>query len=816
MFAPARLFANALAVCVALCMGVVTLGPLGIPASAQTLQDARVLSAQGRDLHNQARYAEAETHYKRALAIRERALGLNHQDVAESLTDLGILLVNQARYAEAEALYKRALAIREKSFGPDHADVGRIVWRLAFVYRHQNLYDKAMSHYRRALAILEKALGSDDPEVAATLRVMASMYETGLLGHAEAEELYKRALASSERALGPDDGEVARTLMTLGILYNHQGRYREAEPLLQRALAIRQKLYGADHPATAYSANHLAVTYRQLNRHADALALARSATRSGVPVRDFHLGLLETALAQDIISKWDAVAESLDLVQRTATSSTSIAVDQLAVRLAAGSDDLARLVRRDQDLAVEAGTLDRSLIAMVSLESTKRNPAEVQRVRDRLQTIAAERGQIQATLAQRFPRFAAFSRSEPLSLKNIQALLREDEALVVLDLGIHKSYAWAATATDAGWVSLAISARDVATGIQALRKSLTFDSDRPFDVAYAHSLYAATLGRVAHVFATKKRLTVVTNGALSALPLQLLVTKDPAGKALKDIDWLVRSHAVTNLPSVASLKTLRTTAAASGQRKPMIAFADPVFSKSTSADGRPRSPMRSLTSFADGARINVQELARSLPPLPGTRREVEAIGKVLKVNAADIKVGLAATEVAVKSIRLDQYRIVYFATHGLVAGDLREFTRGRVEPALAFTFPDRPDSRDDGLLSTSEVTQLKLDADWVVLSACNTAAGDTPGAEALSGLARAFFYAGARSLIVSHWAVSDNATVDLMTGVFGLMQSNPGLTHGEALQGSMLAMLDRAATDDDLHPRLWAPFVVVGEPKKPN
>ena len=121
---------------------------------------------------------------------------------------------------------------------------------------------------------------------------------------------------------------------------------------------------------------------------------------------------------------------------------------------------------------------------------------------------------------------------------------------------------------------------------------------------------------------------------------------------------------------------------------------------------------------------------------------------------------------------------------------------------------------DDGLLTASEVAQLKLNADWVVLSACNTAAEGNPGAEALSGLARAFFYAGARSLVVSHWEVDSEATVQLMTGTFQAAARDPKLSHAEMLQQSMLSMIDSATSDDDAHPRVWAPFVVVGEPAK--
>ena len=135
---------------------------------------------------------------------------------------------------------------------------------------------------------------------------------------------------------------------------------------------------------------------------------------------------------------------------------------------------------------------------------------------------------------------------------------------------------------------------------------------------------------------------------------------------------------------------------------------------------------------------------------------------------------------------------------------------------MALTIPAKPTVFDDGLLTASEIAQLKLDADWVVLSACNTAAEEKPGAEALSGLARAFIYAGARSLIVSHWSVDDEATARLMVGTFRASTRDPKLSHTEALRLAMLAMIEQARSDNDADPRLWAPFMVVGEPAKPR
>jgi CHAT domain-containing protein len=224
--------------------------------------------------------------------------------------------------------------------------------------------------------------------------------------------------------------------------------------------------------------------------------------------------------------------------------------------------------------------------------------------------------------------------------------------------------------------------------------------------------------------------------------------------------------------------------------------------------------MRSITSFYRGTQLDLAAIGDYLPQLPGTRKEVSAIAAELKADPKDIRLGVQATETAAKQAKLDQYRIVYFATHGLISGELETFGKDKAEPALVLTIPEKPTDFDDGLLTASEIAQLKLDADWVVLSACNTAAEEKPGAEALSGLARAFFYAGARSLIVSHWSVDDQATAKLMLGAFRASARDPKLSHAEALRQAMLAMIDGAKSDGETDPRLWAPFVVVGEPAK--
>jgi CHAT domain-containing protein len=228
-------------------------------------------------------------------------------------------------------------------------------------------------------------------------------------------------------------------------------------------------------------------------------------------------------------------------------------------------------------------------------------------------------------------------------------------------------------------------------------------------------------------------------------------------------------------------------------------------------------------------------------PLPETADELCTVARAVHADVRAIRLGAQATEREVRRLsasgELAKYRIVHFATHGVMAGQVQQrpqepdglaapaenalrdgpahpqsakedkFLR---EPGLILTPPENASGEDDGFLSASEIAGLKLDADWVILSACNTAAGAAPNAEALSGLARAFIYAGARALLVSHWAVYSDATTKLITGAAGAMARNLHIGRAEAMRRSMLALIDKGAPEQ-AHPAFWAPFVVVGE-----
>jgi CHAT domain-containing protein len=180
-----------------------------------------------------------------------------------------------------------------------------------------------------------------------------------------------------------------------------------------------------------------------------------------------------------------------------------------------------------------------------------------------------------------------------------------------------------------------------------------------------------------------------------------------------------------------------------------------------------------------------------------------------------VYLGKAANEHAVKTMDLSRYRIIDFATHGLVPGELN----GLTQPALALTAPSVTQNDGDGLLTMGEILALKLDADWVILSACNTGAAAGAGAEAASGLGRAFFYAGTRAILVTNWSVHSASARELVSDVFRRQAADPQLSRGEAMRKASMALLDGPGFTDQsgktvfayAHPLFWAPYTIIGD-----
>lgn len=791
---------------------------------------------------------EAEALYKQALDLRETAKPVSPLAVADSLNNLAQLFKRQGRFAEAAPLLHRAFDIRSAALKPTDPLIAQSLTNIASLQELEGHYAEAEPQLRRVLTIRRTSQSADHPEVAGAISKLAqNLLKQGRF--VEAEPLFEEALALRLKNQPVDHPDVSNTLHDRAQNLIMLGRYDEAESTLRRVIATRRKVLSGNNPSTAHAIGDLAETLLLQGRADEALQAIRDATAMIIE-RGKVDDLGRKLFAAFIKIAWHAAKtgnadrpqaipislqeETFAMGQRAAESQAALAIQMMGARLAAKDPPLQSLILEREGIDKTIVDREQALSASLAIAPEKRGAA-VDSLRQEINSLNARKHDIDKQLQQRFPRYFRLIQPEPVRFEDVREALRPGEAFLQFYSSQDSAYVWAISQDGAAWQELPMSKADLEKAVTQLRNGLDLEelknsgsAPKLFDLGIAHDLYLKLIAPVASVLAGKSELVIVPSGALTSLPFATLVVDEPrlAKPSLKDIeiyrqaDWLVRHYAISILPSATSLKIVRDLVSGTRNHRPLIGFGNPQFGLQT-ADARagtgqgqakgggasPQVETRGYATFWRGGAADFDALRAGLVPLPESETELKTVAQTLDADRSSIVVGAAATETAVKNADLAQFDVVYFATHGLVAGEIK----GLGEPALALSLPAIPSAADDGLLTASEVAQLRMDADWVILSACNTAAGDKPGAEALSGLAKSFFHAGAHSLLVSHWRVGSEAAARLTTHTFRKMRDVPSTGRGQALQAAMVEMIDDTSDVWDAYPAFWAPFILVGD-----
>jgi CHAT domain-containing protein len=762
--------------------------------------------------------AAADRYFTQSIRIREKVYGTDSAGVATALDNLGNVYIRTGRLDAAEPVFRRALKIRQDLIGPNHAFSASGHSNLGAVSLARGNWQAALVSYREAVRLLvgqdtsqtvvKQLVDEDirrhrDTFVGLCRAAWQTRNDPGISKAALAEETFAAAQQAWHTSAA---AALAKMTARLGASNTELGqRIRQVQDQSDRVLA----LHAEDNKLLAdwSGVQRADPTYSAAQDEFRAISIARG--RDNAPVAKKQKELIErlTSLLQRCpAGQKKPGCEGAD-PEREGISKE---LGELSKTAAVGSEQVMAVHRR-----MEAA--EKSLPGYQAF-TTRRN--QLRGEIDRSERMA---GEARTEIVRAFPDYAALADPKPLSVAAAQSLLKGDEALVAILVGTERSFVWGLTRERAEWSEIEAGADALSEHVNRLREGLDplaqFNAEgapgsqagvkRQFDLQRAYELYRLVLAPVANIIEGKRHLIIVPTGPLTSLPLQVLITERPAAtgpelspETLRGTAWLIKEHALSVLPSVPSLSALRRLAQGSSASEPFFGMGDPVLqggdpNQQRGAPRKANDPAR----FYRGGLADVRAV-RELTPLPDTAEELRAIGKLLGATPEAINLREAASETRLKSAPLTRYRVIQFATHGLIAGDLS----GLAEPALVLTPPTDPTPADDGLLTASEIAALKLDADWVVLSACNTAAGTGEGAEALSGLARAFFYAGARALLVSHWAVYSDAAVELTTKTFGNLAASPKIGRAEAFRRAMLTLIAEGKP-----PSHWAPFVVVGE-----
>lgn len=788
---------------------------------SQSIESSKLAVAKSKEVFRMTNMAQNE-YYK---ASGRKMILLAQGQLAMRQTNSGL-------YSDAEWTFRETFKLI-KEYGFNENFLPDLYDRVADLYLASGEFQGAMNFSQKGEKILAaQGIGFE------SLRLMNNQRRVHLALAAQnrwTELNQKFAALDDALSKTPDLAKISAQHDLRGYALIQSHRSEEALNVLHPHLQKQIELLGDSHYYTAMTRGLYASALAQKGQGAEARASFENAlSHLGTPdsmtgdfvetafqrkTKRFILQNYMQLLSQTASTQVNDARTLFQVADQISTSTVQQALTEAAVRAGVKVPGLSDIIRKEQDARNEISSLN-AYIAMQNSEAPeKQNPQVVAQMRARKLALESQRKEFKAQIQKGYPEYFQLLQPKSPSHTDIAQQLKSDELFVSVLPMDDKTYVWAIDAQgEVHFHNAALAETDIKTLVSRIRKTLDvadLGARAPtFDHVDAHRLYQDLLSPLESKLQGKAHLIVATSGALSQLPLAVLTRK--ATTASAPTSWLINDFAISHVPSANGWLSLKKLGQQPSSEQPLMAWGDPTFDPKAAqvAMAAPGSVVRSSVGLraVDPTQRSVMDADAyvnysKLPTLPETRDEVLELAKIMHANPAqDVILGAEATRQSVLNSSasgvLGKKQVVVFATHGLLAGDLPFLN----QPALAMAGTANPN--ESPLLTLEDVLSLKLNADWVVLSACNTAGADGKAEEALSGLARGFFFAGSRSLLVTHWSVESESAMLLTTHTFAAYKNNPSLRRADALRQ---AMLETMKSPTYAHPAYWAPYALVGE-----
>jgi CHAT domain-containing protein len=747
-----------------------------------------------------------------AKILESEGLELLSQGTEESLSRQGISKVEEARLLYKKVGYK--------------AGEANALRTLSLLYFELTDFQTALGYLNQSLLLLHEL--SDTAEEAEILYLMGRIY-SDIEDNQKAIDYYNQSLQQSRKA--GHKVQEAKTLNSMGVVYFYLGNKSIALDYFKQSLPVSQEV---DTEAEAKALYHIAFVKRDLGNLTEGLSDIEAAVKLIEQIRSdinsergrtlflsskqdyykLYIDLLMQLHKKNPNDGYDAKA--LTVSERSRARSLLDLLTEANANIRQGVDP--ELLKKERTLQQELNELEQSRVKLLSGQYTNKQLTEL---KQQIKYLLRQLDLVKVELRVNSPRYANLKYPEPLTLQEIQQQVLDDNTLLLeYSLGEERSYLWAVTKT--GITSYSLPPRaDIESAAKAFYAQLKSEQG---SLDEGMKLSQMLVAPVANQLG-QKRLLIVSDGILQSIPFAALPipeeTSPPApllggegsnspappslaGNSVGGLGFtpLLVQHEIVNLPSASTLAVLRNEIKGrSPAAKTVAVIADPVFSTKDDRFLSSQPQQNTPTTLPNEVKRSATDIGVILDRLKYSRTEAETILSLVPATERSSALDFAASRATATSPDLAQYRMVHFATHGLL---------NNVHPELSgvvLSLVDEKGADTDGFLRLHDIFNLNLPAELVVLSACETGLGKDVQGEGLVGLTRGFMYAGAKRVVVSLWSVNDTATAELMKRFYQQMLEK-GVNPVAALRAAQLEMLK---SEQWKAPYYWAAFVVQGE-----